>query len=310
MSAVKKKEEYYVSRVDREGFRLISLSTEDELFCRNRNYKEMAHKRAKEIVVGDIVNVDISTNTPFVSNIKKRKTELFRRDGQKTARLRLIAANLSHVAIVVSVYPMVGPAWIDRLLAVAISGGIKPIIVVNKQDLDPDLEVFKDLEDAYSACDFKLFSVSANTGAGLDEFKEFLHENKTLLIGQSGVGKSSILKKIMPEQEIMVAEINRKTGKGKHTTTYSQSYKIGNGIVFDTPGVKEFGICNLKSQNLVLYYPEIQNASYECKFRNCSHLNENHCAVAEAVENGIINYERYHSFIKLRAELEEKEKSW
>ncbi len=219
-------------------------------------------------------------------------------------------ANISRVIIVSSFCtPAPNSLIIDTLTVICEHNGIEPVLVFNKSDLGD----FTEWMDAYKSVGYKVFVTSTETGEGIPELKSELKEGITVLTGNSGVGKSSILNTLFPGLKLTVGEISRKLGRGRHTTRHSQLYKLENGgYVADTPGFSSLEIdktdFSLK-ENLENCFPEFEPFINICKFTGCSHTGENGCAVCEAVKNGVIPVSRHESYVSIYNELKDL-KEW
>jgi len=261
---------------------------------------------------GDIVEVADG----LVVGLEKRLNE-FARFNQKGRLPQLLAANVDLVLIVATpVSPPFRPRFIDRVLLQADAAGIPAAIVCNKYDLvndcnDPDTE--ERLSD-FERIGCPVFRISAKTGEGLPEFKSFTSGKFSVLVGQSGVGKSTLMNALIPDLEIKTCAINEKFDRGNHTTTQGILLEVPMDVpadkltrFVDTPGIRRFAPSGIPVENLILYMREFANLAGKCNFGlSCSHETEPGCVILEAVSAGVIHEDRYESFIRIREELSGK----
>ena len=253
---------------------------------------------------GDIVEVEDG----LITGLRERRNE-FSRFNQKGRAPQLIAANVDQVLCVTSpVSPPFRPRFLDRALLQADIAGIPAAIVCNKYDLSGD-ETDPDTEERLS--DFErigcpVFRLSSKTGEGLDEFKRFTAGKFSVLVGQSGVGKSSLIKALIPNLEIRTGAINEKFDRGNHTTTQGILLEVpGEDTRFvDTPGIRRFALAGIPAEDLILYMREFAPLAGKCSYGlSCSHKTEIGCKIMEAVDAGVIHEDRYESFLRIRDEL-------
>ena len=217
-------------------------------------------------------------------------------------RSHIIAANIDRAMIVVTlIEPVTALEFVDRFLITCEAYKVPATILLAKIDLLADSpESVAQFHEIYNSAGYEVIDISATEGIGIDRVKELLDGKVTLVSGNSGVGKSTLIGKIDPTLDIRTGEISESFHKGKHTTTFSTMYPIGNnGYIIDTPGIKGFGLIEIDDKELWHYFPEMIATAGECRFYNCTHTHEPGCAVVEAVKDGKISYSRYESYLKI-----------
>jgi ribosome biogenesis GTPase len=212
--------------------------------------------------------------------------------------VKVLVANADRMLVVVAAArPKTPRDLIDRLLVVGESGGVAPVLVVNKMDLEGTLALAEELEAVYEPIGYEVIRVSALAGEGLDRFGEQICEGIAVLAGPSGVGKSSLVNAFEPEHELRTGELSRKRGTGRHTTVNASLIQLGcGGLVADTPGFSDVGIWGVGRAELDGCFPEFRPLVENCRFRGCSHIHEPDCAVRSALEEGTIDSGRYESY--------------
>lgn len=298
--------------------RVVAISGEGSLvdlegkqyLCSLKGFLKKEKSQSKNLIaVGDWVRFSISSeNEGIISQVEERTSTLSRTDisGKKE---QLIAVNIDQVIIAVSIVePPLKPSLIDRYLIAAEQGNLHPIIVINKIDLlpsatDVEKELYEDFLAAYEPLGYPILSVSTETKSGIEALR-FLLQNKTSVFsGQSGVGKSSLLNACFGMQ-LKVGDLAQKTFKGAHTTTTAQLLHLpGGGYCVDTPGIRSFGIWKLKKEAVIAHFADIGSFAQNCKFLDCTHMNEPACAVIQAFEEGKIAPLRYQSYLTLIQEV-------
>lgn len=250
------------------------------------------------IAVGDLVKfTPIGQDEGVIEQVGPRHGMLVRKYRHKK---RLIATNIDQVLIVCSVVqPDLKIHLLDRYIVAALTGQLEPVVVFNKIDLPHD-QPLKDYARIYSKLGYRTFLASAETGSGIKGLSKVLVDKKTVLAGQSGVGKSTLLNCIQPDLGLTAKPVNRATGRGQHTTTAVKLLKLDlGGYVVDTPGIRQFAFWQIKQQELAGYFSDLAPFVGHCRFPNCSHTHENDCEVKRAVSAGQIAPWRYSSYVKI-----------
>lgn len=234
----------------------------------------------------------------------KERTNLLVKTGFAGA-VKPVAANIGQLVIVTSLRPKPNPYLIDRYLTSAENLPAKAAIVINKVDLldDETKKIADNLTSLYQNIGYQVICTSIKNNIGIDELSEALSNTTSILVGLSGVGKSSLVKAILPKEEIKIGETSASTGEGKHTTTVSALYHLkGNGIIIDSPGVRDFTPINKSQAEITHGFIDVRRFNGACKFANCSHQNEPECAMKEAVKKGELNEQRFNNYLRLVAE--------
>lgn len=245
---------------------------------------------------------DISLKNPAqISEVLDRKNYLIRKSTNLSRQSHVIAANVDMAFAVVSLYfPEIKLPFLDRMLVTCEVYGIPVTIVLNKVDLyrEEAPQAVADFIDIYTNAGYRVVCTSARTGEGVDELRSLTVGNVCLFSGESGVGKSSLIKALDPTLDPKIGRISDVHLQGKHTTSLYEMYMLRTGgWVIDTPGLRGFGLVNLEKEEISRYFPEMLKISENCRFTPCTHTHEPGCAVKEAVEDGRISPERYSSYL-------------
>jgi len=273
------------------------------LKCRIRGRLRMRGVRSTNpVAVGDRVKWEAQQDGQYaITDIFPRDNYILRRASNLSKESHIIAANIDAAAIVVTLHsPITSCEFVDRFLVTCEAYGVRPLIVLGKIDLArlaPD--ALSEFLDTYSKAGYRVIQLSALTGEGVEEFASALHGRTTLLAGNSGVGKSSLVKAVDPSLDIRTGNISRSHHKGMHTTTFARMYCIGDSRIIDTPGIKGFGLIDIDAQELARYFPDFMRCAGKCAYYNCTHTHEPSCAVISAVESGQVSMSRYESYLKM-----------
>jgi ribosome biogenesis GTPase len=261
------------------------------------------------VAVGDVVTYEadvpqeeISAENPAViTAVKPRSNYIIRKSTNLSRQSHIIAANLDRAFIIATIdFPEIKLPFLDRILVTCEVYNVPVTIVLNKVDLyrESHKEMLEAFHEIYEGAGYPVMEVSALTGEGIDALREACDGHVSLFSGVSGVGKSSLIKALDPSLDPKVGEISEVHVQGKHTTTFYEMYSLASGgFIVDTPGLRGFGLVDLKKEEIALYFPEMLKASEGCRFTPCTHTHEPGCAVKEAVEAGEISYDRYSSYL-------------
>ena len=266
---------------------------------------ERLHEGEESLLApGDRVFIEFEDDDAFVRGVASRRTTLSRPAGEHDRIARqVIAANIELLVVVAAAaQPPFRPGLVDRFLIAAEIGGVEPVLCLNKADLAPEepeeLQIYRDLG-------MRVCVTSCIDGRGLDELRTIIGGRFSVFAGHSGVGKSSLLNALDPALRVHTQEVSNQTLRGRHTTTAGRLYELaGNARVIDTPGIRSLGLWRVTPAESAYYFPELAEASADCKYRNCTHTHEPDCAVKEAVARGQIRQGRYDSYCRVRASLE------
>ncbi|WP_295936014.1 ribosome small subunit-dependent GTPase A [uncultured Alistipes sp.] len=277
--------------------------------CRIRGRLRLRGVRSTNpVVVGDEVVCDAEeTGSDYViSDICPRRNYVIRRASNLSKESHIIAANIDQAMLMVTLRaPETATEFVDRFLVTCEAYKIPATIVLSKMDLQ-DAEAVAEFREIYEGAGYDVLEVSVTENTGVEAVHELLMGKTTLLSGNSGVGKSTLIHAIDPSLDIRTGEISESHHKGRHTTTFSTMYPLAEGgAVIDTPGIKGFGLLEIDDAELWHYFPEMMRVAPGCRFYNCTHTHEPGCAVIRAVEEGEIAYPRYESYLKI---LDEDEK--
>lgn len=272
------------------------VKSDDQVYvCKARG---IFRKKGITLLPGD--KVDFSVTDP-----EQKEGLLEKIHDRRNCLERPAVSNISIMLVVVSVCtPEPELTLVDKLLVTAGMEDMEAVICVNKIDLD-DRNIFKEISSEYAPAEYKVIATSGLTGIGINEIKKVLNDNITVLAGQSGVGKSTLINKITGLNIMDTGEVSKAIGRGRHTTRHAQLVEIeAGGYIVDTPGFSSFELKDIDPDMLQYYYREFTRYTTRCRFRGCSHINEPDCAVRDAVDNGLVSKGRYERYIDLYRKLE------
>ncbi|MDL2304446.1 ribosome small subunit-dependent GTPase A [Bacteroides sp. OttesenSCG-928-D19] len=274
------------------------------------NFRLKGIKSTNPIAVGDYVHLVVNQEgTALITEIEERINYIVRRSSNLSKQSHILAANLSQCLLVVTIrHPETSTIFIDRFLASAEAYRVPVKLVFNKTDLydEDELRYLEALIGLYTHIGYPCFKISALKDEGIEAIREELRGKVTLFSGHSGVGKSTLINRLIPGMEIKTGEISAYHKKGTHTTTFSEMHPVpGDGYIIDTPGIKGFGVFDMQEEEIGHYFPEIFKTSAHCRYNNCTHRHEPGCAVREAVENHYISESRYTSYLNMLLDKEE-----
>ncbi|MFI5172789.1 MAG: ribosome small subunit-dependent GTPase A [Chitinophagales bacterium] len=270
-------------------------------------------KQTNPIAVGDVVEFDSENKESIITSILPRRNYIVRTAPNKKEHKHIIASNIDQCIIIASLaQPKTSYGFIDRILLTAYLYDIPSIVIFNKHDLvksKKEEDLFQQLLFTYNENEYISFSTSVILNENVERLLGLMKDKTSLLIGHSGVGKSSLVNLIEPGLNLKVGEVSKYSEKGLHTTTFARMYPLSfGGSIIDTPGIKEFGLLDIEPEELGHYFPEIRSRMNNCKFNNCLHLNEKDCAILKALENGEIAPTRYNSYLNFYSELKANKK--
>lgn len=274
------------------------------------NFRLKGIRSTSPVAVGDFVQIVTNAEgTAMITAIDDRKNYIIRKSPNLSKQSQIIAANLDQAFLLVTIkYPETSTIFIDRFLAGAEAYRIPVVLVFNKTDLlnEEERHYQQMMMNLYETIGYHCVEISAETGQGMEVIDALLAQKVTLLSGNSGVGKSTLINVLIPHAEQRTAEISDAHGTGIHTTTFSEMISLPHGgYVIDTPGIKGFGTFDIEPEELTSYFKEIFAFSKDCKFNNCTHTHEPGCAVRTAVENHYISESRYQSYLSMLDDKEE-----
>ena len=271
--------------------------------CRIRGRMRLKGVRSTNpVVVGDEVLYTAEGDDFVIEELVPRRNYIIRRASNLSKESHIIAANIDRAMLVVTLAsPRTAPEFVDRFLITCEAYSIPATILLAKIDLAAEnREEVDAFRAVYENAGYEVVEISAKFGTGLDRVKELVAGRTTLVAGNSGVGKSTLIGALEPTLDVRTGEISQSHHKGRHTTTFSTMYPLtGGGSIIDTPGVKGFGLIDIEDAELARYFPDMMRYAPDCRYYNCTHVHEPGCAVVKAVEQGEIAYSRYESYLKI-----------
>jgi len=286
----------------------VKTESGEFLECRIKGkFRMKGIKSTNPIAVGDYVDYDLDetsdTITGVITNIHDRKNYIVRKSVNLSKQLHIIASNIDRLLILVTINnPITTTSFIDRLLVTAEAYGIEAVLVFNKVDTfdEATLDEQLFLQHVYTEIGYQCLRVSAAEGKGLDKLKDLMRDKVSMFTGHSGVGKSTLVNALEPSLNLKTKQISDQHQQGQHTTTFAEMFDLSFGArIIDTPGIRGFGIVEMEKQEIGDYFPEFFALKDRCKFNNCLHKEEPHCAIKEALDNDEIFWSRYKSYTQI-----------
>ncbi len=266
-------------------------------------------KSTNPIAVGDRVVFELETadqeTRGVITKIEKRENYIIRKSVNLSKQTHIIASNIDYAFLLITPNnPVTTTSFIDRFLVTAAAYHIDCVLLFNKSDTyDLDsLDQAKFLAALYRSIGYTCIGISAKTGKNVDQVKALMTGKTSLFSGHSGVGKSTLVNALAPDLDLRTAEISQQHAQGQHTTTFAEMFDLPfGGRIIDTPGIKGFGVVDLEPTELGAYFPEFFALQDQCKFNNCQHINEPHCAIKDQLEAGLLAWSRYHSYCQMHS---------
>lgn len=286
----------------------IKSEQDDFIECRMKGkFRLKGIKSTNPIAVGDIVDYELEetsdTVTGTINNIHERKNYIVRKSVNLSHQMHIIASNIDTVFLLVTINnPPTTPNFIDRFLVTAEAYGIETVLVFNKIDTfdEATLDEQLYLQHIYENIGYKCLRVSAKDGTGIVKLKAMMIGKVSMFSGHSGVGKSTLVNALEPSLQLKTKTISEASKQGQHTTTFAEMYDLSfDARIIDTPGIKGFGIVDMEKEEISGYFPEFFKLKDQCKFNNCLHKDEPHCAIKAALEKDEIAWSRYNSYLKI-----------
>lgn len=268
------------------------------------NFRLKGIRSTNPVAVGDRVELVVNQEgTAFITAIDDRRNYIIRKSQNLSKQSHIIAANVDQAFLIVTInYPQTSTTFIDRFLASAEAYRVPVILVFNKTDLlDEDERRYQQMMmTLYENIGYQCVAISAEKGTGVEVLESLLQGKTTVLSGNSGVGKSTLINRLVPGANLRTAEISDAHNTGQHTTTFSEMIELScGGYLIDTPGIKGFGTFDMEPEELTSYFKEIFRFSKDCRFSNCTHTHEPGCAVLQALKNHYIAQSRYQSYLSM-----------
>lgn len=264
-------------------------------------------KSTNPVAVGDVVDFELDEKsdavTGVITTIHERKNYIIRKSVNLSKQVHIIASNIDKVFLLVTINnPPTTTSFIDRFLVTAEAYGIEAVIVFNKIDTFDDsmLDEQLYLQYTYEKIGYRCLRLSSTQNKGIDKLIEEMKGNVSMYSGHSGVGKSTLVNALQPTLNLKTKQISEQHSQGQHTTTFAEMYDLDFGAkIIDTPGIRGFGIVDMEKDEIGDYFPEFFALKDKCKFNNCLHKEEPHCAVKDALENDEVAWSRYRSYLQI-----------
>ncbi len=278
------------------------------------NFRLKGIRTTNPVAVGDIVEYELNKEGfAFIKKIQERRNYIIRKASNLSKQAHILACNLDQVVLIVTVaHPQTATTFIDRFLATAEAYRVPAVIVINKMDIydEDETRYANNLALLYRHIGYPVYQLSVETGEGVEDFRQHLYGKTTLLAGNSGVGKSSLINLLVPQASAKTSEISDSHDQGMHTTTFSEMYELtatdptedsghGTSYLIDTPGIRGFGTIEFEKETVGHYFKDIFAISADCRFGNCTHTHEPGCAVLQALSEHRISQSRYDSYLSI-----------
>ncbi len=282
------------------------------VLCRLKgSFRKQGIRNTNPVAVGDQVEYDLSPDgNGLITRIAKRKNYIIRKATNLSRETQIMAANVDQAVLIFTLdFPETPLEFVDRFLVSAEAYHIPSLLLINKTDLysGERLQRLKEIEKLYAYAGYTVIATSVLNNQHIDQVKELLTGKTSLVAGNSGVGKSSLINRLRPGLNLKTADISWYHESGRHTTTYPEMIELWeNTYIIDSPGIRGFGITDMARNEIGLYFTDIFRLSKDCQFYNCTHTHEPNCAVIEAVKNGILHESRYRSYINIFTESGQK----
>ena len=292
---------------------VVRLDSGELIDCKVKgNFRIKGIRTTNPVAVGDLVEIEERPgDTNYIRKIDERKNYIIRRASNLSKESHILASNIDLAMLVATVRdPLTPTTFIDRFLATAEAYSIPAALVLNKEDMwnEDDREYAMALKTLYETIGYKVYIVSALKGFGIENLENDLKDKITLLAGNSGVGKSSLINAMVPDAQLKTGAISDIHHTGTHTTTFSEMISLPEGgELIDVPGVRGFGTIDFQPEEVDHFFPDIFKISHDCRFGNCTHNGEPGCAVVKAVEDSFISQSRYNSYLSVLEEAREEE---
>lgn len=287
----------------------VKLPDNHTIRCNIRGkFRKDGIRATNPVAVGDHVQFSRSDDgrTGTITSIEARTNYIIRRSSNLSKQYQLLACNVDMAWLMVSmILPRTMTPFIDRFLVSAEAYRIPVTLVFNKTDLygEAECQEMEELRSLYSGIGYRCMLLSLQSGEGLDEIRREMEEKVNVIAGNSGVGKSTLIRELDPAVRIKTGEISEVHKSGKHTTTFAEMYELKGGIrIIDTPGIKGYGTIDIEREELFHFFPEIFRASHQCRYHNCLHVNEPDCNVKSQVRLGEIGESRYLNYLMMLEE--------
>jgi ribosome biogenesis GTPase / thiamine phosphate phosphatase len=278
----------------------------EKIDCRIKGiFRTKDIKSTNPVAVGDHVLIELEPDqdTGLITELLERENHIIRKSANLSKQTQIIAANIDQALLVVTLAnPRTSFGFIDRFLVTAEAYHIPALLIFNKIDIyeEEDIEFLGEVQQMYKDIGYESLQISGLKSRNIDALKSVLKGKTSLISGHSGVGKSTLINKLIPELDLKTSEISGFSNKGVHTTTFAEMFPLAEGgYIIDTPGIKEFGLVDLKPEEISHYFPEMKERLQNCRFNNCMHVNEPGCAIKKAVDDSEISLTRYESYLSI-----------